>query len=88
MVKIPDKLRLGRKLEKDAEEVLNILEDAYEDLSENLNEKPQMFIRENPPTTDDFAPNLASFWLKTSGTRELYIMTNKTSSSATWVKIF
>lgn len=91
MPKIPVTLRLGEKLPEEVEKVESALSEAYEDISINLNKKPDMIIRDDQaPTSSDFNHDLASFWLNrdlTGGSPELYFMTVKNQASATWVQI-
>lgn len=92
MGKVPAKLRLDDKLDKDANRVQSMLDDAYLDIAPNLNRKPDMLIFEDKaPTTNNYQPDLGSFWFNrdsSGGTPELYFMTVKNPSSATWVQIF
>lgn len=88
MAKIPVNLRVGKKLDEDSEKVISMLDDTYQDIAENLNQKSELIIRKNQdPTSDDFSPNIGTFWLN-QNTPALWIMSNKTTSSATWTKIF
>ncbi len=77
MAKIPAKLRLGKKLEGDADTVLDILDDMYLDMAPAINRKPDCIIQDRDPNTLGFTDDdsdLATFWLNSS-TGSKFILT-------------
>lgn len=77
MDKLPASLRLGKKLEGDANDVLNILDDTYQDLVPAINRKPSVVILDRDPTTDDDENDLGDFWLNSS-TGAKFVLTTTT----------
>ena len=92
LISIKKVQELGKELDENSEQVKSLIDDMYLDIAPNLNRKSDMLIFEDTaPTANDFKPDIGSFWLNrdaTGGTPELYIMTVKDPSSATWVQIF
>jgi hypothetical protein len=80
MVKVPAKLRLGKKLEGDANLLQRQLDDAYLDLAPAVNSKAGMVIKDRDPTTSDNNSDLGTIWLNSS-TGNKWILT---ATTPTW----
>jgi hypothetical protein len=77
MAKIPAKLRLGNKLEGDADKLQKQVDDMYLDIAPNLNAKPDMIILDRDPNDPGFTDDnsdIGSIWLNSS-TGSKFILT-------------
>jgi hypothetical protein len=83
MTKLPAKLRLGKRLEGDSDELQKQLDDIYLDVAPAVNRKPDIILRDTAPTSTDTNMDVGTFWFDTTGST-LYILED---STPTWTAI-
>ena len=87
MPKVEPTSRITRFKIEEFEDLSKQIDKLYEKLADGINTKSDTVVRdEDAPTVDDIEFELGTMWVK-SDTDQVYLLTSKTQTVATWKEI-